>query len=362
MDTNNAVTVIIPVGKTETERNFLRTISSVTEAAHEDIEVLFMVDGWELPEHSRKVLSQYNNVNIYSSPTPVGQRVLGNIGAEMAKGKYIFRIDAHCKMSDAWDVKLKQACSEKSVLVCVIESLIEETWESKKNKYTFVYLTQDGRDKWWGNYHGKDDAIEVQPTMALTGCGWFLRKDYYLKDIRADESLGAWGGIGPEVALKTKHSGGTLLLHKGVSCGHVFNTNKTGYSISMQSDARKKLAKTYSQALIMLALEFKPVPTWEWLYDKKTKENAMYETQLVRQDKSELKDSDGKVIKKIIKVYKPIDYKGEKSPDIPEVGREATKNAKLDKIKIAKLNSDGKWEYSIIEGEDNVAMWLFENE
>jgi len=358
---NNIVSVIIPVGKNEKESSYMRTIQSLFDTTHDEIEILFMADGW-VP--NKNLFKNYPQVKIVSSEKNEGQRVQGNRGAEIAKGDYIFRIDSHCKMSEGWDKKLKESCREKTVLVCVIEPLIEETWKPKNGSYTFVYLTPSGEDKWWGNYPLKNKKETVQPTMCLTGCGWFCRKDYYLEHIKFDETLGKWGGIGLEVALKVEASGGELLLHKDVRCGHLFNTNSKGYPVSVVTKTRKKILERYHKFLYNRAQKFMPVPSWENVKDDYLNDwesYFMYNTDVTRQDKTEVKDAKGNVIKKVIKYYKPVPYKGKENPDIPEVGNRITKNAKIEKIKIAEL-VNGNWKFTTLETKNEIDMYLFENE
>ena len=86
----------------------------------------------------------------------------------------------------------------------------------------------------------------------------------------------------------------------------------------------------------------------------------MYDTNIVRQDKTEVKNNDGVIVKKVIKVFKPVPYKGEENPDIPEVGVRIAKDAVLDYIKIAELKN-GRWEFREIKDENEIALWLFEN-
>lgn len=356
------VSVIIPVGRNEKESSYSRTIQSLINSSKEDIEILFLADGWK-PKESLSCL-KLPQVRVLPSSTSLGQRVQGNKGAALARGKYILRIDAHCKMSEGWDVKLKESCSDRTVLVCIIEPLNEETWKPKSGSYSFVYMTPSGKDKWWGSYHSKDNDQEVQPTMSLTGCGWFCKRDYYSKHIIADGTLGKWGGIGPEVALKVEASGGDLLLHKGVRCGHLFNTSSGGYPVTIATQTRKALLRKYHKHLYKLAQKFSPVPTWEDVredYLENWERYFMYETVVTRKDKMETKDASGKVIKTVLKYYKPVPYVGEENPDLPEVGARVTKDAEVERIKVAELKGD-VWEYNDYTNDADIRVWLFENE
>ena len=366
MHINNLTSVIMPVGDNEKEQNYLRTIDSLIETAKEDIEILFLADGWE-PNNS--LFNKYSQVRILPSVENLGERRTVNRGAKLAKGDYIFRIDAHCKMSNEWDVKLKKSCEDNYLLVCIIDAIKEKNWLSLNHNYTFVYITPSAEEKWWGYYHKQDNNKILQETMTLTGCGWFCKKDYFNNKISFDEDLGKWGCIGPEMSAKVEKSNGHIMLHKEVFCGHLFNTNLKGYPIDVVADTRKKILQRYHKEIYQLAQKFKPVPTWENVNEDYLKNwesyfmyNVIYDTDVIKQDKTEIKDKDNNVIKKIIKKYKPVKYVGKEDPDIPEVGKKITQNAEIELIKVAEINSEGKWEFIEYNTKQEIDMYLFENE
>lgn len=354
---NNIVSVIIPVGQNEKKSSYMRTIKSLIETSKEEIEILFLADGWkpnleDFTKHT-KVLPSTNNL---------GERGTVNRGVALAKGDYVLKIDAHCKMSPSWDVELKKSCGKNNLVVCTLDALKEDNWESLNHNYTYVYVNSSMEEKWWGNYHSDDKNKDVQPTMSLTGCGWFCRRKYFLSHLKYDKDLGKWGSIGPEMSAKVEKSGGEILLHKKVKCCHLFSTNPTGYPVSVVVRARKKILERYGKYLFNLSKKFKPVPTWDKIKNLNEMENnLMYETDVVKKDEIEKKNTKGEVIEKIIKYYQPIHYKGKENPDDPEVGQKITQNAKIEKIKIAKLINE-KWVFEVIEQKNQIDLWLFENE
>lgn len=359
---NNMTSVIMPVGANEKESSYMRTINSLIETARNKIEILFLADGWQ---PNNNLFDIYPQVRVLPSEKNLGERITVNRGASLANGEYIFRIDAHCKMSENWDVRLKEACSERVLLVCVLDALNEKEWKELGHNYTFVYVTPSAEEKWWGNYKKKEDTSEVQETMSLTGCGWFCRTDYFKDSLWFDESFGKWGCIGPELTVKAFKSHGKMLLHKGVRCAHLFNTNPKGYPVSVVTDTRKKLLGLYHKELYTIAKRFSPVPSWENVeedYMNNWESYFMYNTDVTKQDKVEVKDKDGKVIKKVIKYYKPVKYVGKENPDIPEIGRKVTENAVIERIKVAELENENKWKFTDYKTKQEIEMYLFENE
>jgi hypothetical protein len=176
--------------------------------------------------------------------------------------------------------------------------------------------------------------------------------------------MSKWGCIGPELTAKIEKANSSIILNKNVMCRHLFNTNPSGYSISEVAETRKQILKRYSKYLYQAAKRFN-APGWENItedYILNYERDFMYRTDVSKKVEQEVKDLDGKVIKKIIKEYKPVPYEGKENPDIPEVGARIAKDAEISKIKIAELDDKGTWKFSVLESKNEIDLWVFENE
>jgi len=349
------VTVIIPTGKNEKINNINRTIKSVLNNSSMSVEILVLADGWE-PDGIN------TNAKISSSCINIGERKTVNRGFKEAEGDYVLRIDAHCAMSKDWDKILLDQYKKNTISLCILDALDEETWGSLNHRYTFVYVNPSCEEKWWGDY--PEGLITCEPTMSLTGCGWFCDKNLFLNKLQFDEDLSKWGCIGPELTAKIERINGSIILNKNVTCLHLFTTNSSGYPVAEVAKSRKQMLSRYARYIYKAAKRFN-APGWENInkdYITNYERNFMYETDVSKKDHIEVKNENGKVIKTVIKIYESVHYKGVEDPDIPEIGRKITKNAKLQKIKIATSNLDNKLNYEIIEGEQAINKWLFENE
>ena len=72
------------------------------------------------------------------------------------------------------------------------------------------------------DYMMTDLDDKVMETMAFTGCGYMMRKKRFIELGKCWEQLGRWGNTGAEWALKIWLSGGRVLVHRDVICGHLF--------------------------------------------------------------------------------------------------------------------------------------------
>lgn len=203
-----------------------------------------------------------------------GKRVILNRLAKMAVGRYLYIVDAHCRLTESWDVKMKASCGDTDLVVSLIDSLIEDTWRFEGGKYGRVYLDKNLVEKWWA-FDG--DGL-VQETMGLTGCSIMLTKKRFWELGGYDESLSRWGSEGPEWALKIWLSGGKCLLRTDVTCGHLFRkpgeeTHKIPTSEIAATVQRIKEITNSGQwplqehSISWLVGRFKDVPTWDRTLD-----------------------------------------------------------------------------------------------
>ena len=88
------LSILIPA---RNEQFLDRTIQDIIEQAEAKTEVIAVMDGaWADPG-----VPQHDMVNIAYVPEPIGQRAATNLGARLASGRYLMKIDAQfsCELS-----------------------------------------------------------------------------------------------------------------------------------------------------------------------------------------------------------------------------------------------------------------------
>jgi len=208
------VSVIIP---TINDPHLSKTIHSVRGNAKGELEFIIVNDGGKLFEIDE-------DITIIQNPKQKGRRVSINNAAAMATGDYLFTLDAHCSMTECWNVKLAESAGDKNIAYSVIRDMHPETWEYRPGLYSHVRLNKDYTEKWWRRKDPEFWDIEEE-SIAFTGCAWMINKDRYWQLGGYDESLGPYGWDGPEWSLKTWFNNGKVILRTDVICGHIFGTN-----------------------------------------------------------------------------------------------------------------------------------------
>lgn len=275
------ISVIIPARQ---EPYINKTIESLYDNASGEIEVIVILDGENADIDSR--------AKVILHPAPLGRRVCMNEGAAISRGEYLLHIDAHCSMTPEWDKRLQEVCADNTLVVSVIAAMNEETWQIKpRHYYTFVSLDKNLVEHWWGEYKELSDCTVTEETMALTGCGWMIRKDYYQSLGGCDESLGQLGHLGPEWALQVWCNSGKLLLRTDVFCGHVFACNSKKiqpYNPQKISDAdfRDRMYAKYGDKIEWLRKKFNP-PQWDETQEIETIEKVEQTIKIRKSDNTE---------------------------------------------------------------------------
>ena len=258
-----------------------KTISSVLENARGELEIIAVCDGyWPDPP-----IEDHPQVRIIHNTEPRGQRHSINDACKIARGKYMMKLDAHCAVSEGFDVILAEDCLYEWTMVPRMYNLDIETFLPKKHKrtdYMFIGLDKEKNirslyyDKRSNARQPKSDKL-IDETMTCMGPGWFMHLDRFWELGGCDEAHGHWGQQGVEVACKAWLSGGALMVNK--KCwfahwfrGHITHSNGPGagrkgfpYPITKRQTNK---ARAYSNDLWLNNKWPQQVRTFEWLREK----------------------------------------------------------------------------------------------
>ena len=130
------LSIIIPA---RNEQFLSNTINDIFSKSQGPIEIIVVLDGyWPNPP-----LIEKNNLVILHKGTPEGMRPAINSAANIATGKYLMKVDAHCVFDEGFDVKLQKDCKEDWLVVPTRYSVDHEKWERTKvnNPIQYHYLS-----------------------------------------------------------------------------------------------------------------------------------------------------------------------------------------------------------------------------
>lgn len=254
------LSILIPA---RNEEFLARTIQDILEHSETETEVIAVLDGaWANPG-----IPQHERVNVIYLPESVGQRAATNIGARLAKGRYIAKCDAHCAFDQGFDrkmVKFMEKYGPGTVAAPKMRNLHVFDWKchhcgwkkyqgptptecggcGKKDKLKkkIVWIPKHNPQSWsycfdaephfqyFEDYKHRpgirDKAIRegYSESMSLQGSFFMASREDYWRLKLSDEAYGSWGNQGIELACKAWLSGGRVLINHETYYAHLFRT------------------------------------------------------------------------------------------------------------------------------------------
>ncbi len=275
------LSIIIPA---RNEMFLARTIQDILEQSEADTEVIAVLDGaWADPP-----IPQHDRVNVVYLSESVGQRATANLAAQIAQGKYIMKVDAHCSFDKGFDRKMIEGfkkTGDNVVAVPIMRNLWAFDWkcmkcgkkwyqgqtpkqcketdfkgtgkpcESKKFTRKMMWVGKERPQSvsycfdaephfQYFNQWRKTDEYKKQletgftETMSLQGSCFMSTLDKYWEWQLCDEKLGNWGNQGIEVACKAWLRGGRVVVNHNTWYAHMFRTQGGDFGFPYEQRGR----------------------------------------------------------------------------------------------------------------------------
>lgn len=271
------LSLLIPA---RSEQFISNTVEDILKNKRGKTEILVGLDGeWaEIEDHP--------DVRIIYVSESIGQRAMQNKLAKLSTAKYVAKVDAHCAFSEGFDVELMKTfdeLGENIVVAPLMKNLWAYDWKCmkcgsrwyqgptpvkcmKRGKNTSEVLEHpecDGTkftqrivfkprpdtpnscsyrfDKdlhfQYHNEYKKKQTGDLVESMSLQGSFFLCTRVKYFELPLCDETWGSWGQQGSEAAIKTRTSGGKVIINKRCWYAHLFRT-QPGFSFPYQQSGR----------------------------------------------------------------------------------------------------------------------------
>lgn len=282
-------TIVIPA---RNELYLTKCIDSLYEKATGDFEVIVVFDNcWHEP-----MLEDRPGLTIVHWGERRGMRAAINAGAELGKGKYLLKCDAHVLFEEGFNEKLAEDCDEDWIVTPSRYSLDAENWIPKYDKpiIDYEYLSYPYQNDeevglhakyWWKERSQERKDLLVDENMTFQGSCWFTHMDYFKKLIYPmdEANYGMFIGEPQEVGLKAWLSGGKCMINKKVWYAHLWkgqsyrdlHMQRMGFAYTRVGHSEMTKGNKYSTDfwfnnrwterkydLSWLVERFWPVPTW----------------------------------------------------------------------------------------------------
>ena len=285
---NDIVTVIIPARK---EPYIRETLKDLYAGAAGEIEVILVLDGSE-PDYR---LPRKKGLKVLRNKQVIGMRPSINAAAEIATGKYIMKMDAHCTIGEGWDEILKADCADNWIVIPRRYWFDAPTW-SIKHKHpnpvvdamVYVYpFRRPYRPRMTGVPCERRRIQQADETlvedMTFQGSCWFMHREHFIKRLGGMDAAnyGTFGEEPQEIGLKTQLGPweGAIMRNKKTWYAHWSKPNihwRTDHMIAGRiSDEEREAAYLYAwdywwhnkwteraHDFYWLIEKFEPMDTW----------------------------------------------------------------------------------------------------
>jgi len=276
------VSLLIPA---RNERFLSRTVQDVCEKARGDVEVLVVLDGaWADPP-----LLEDPRVRVWHVGVSRGMRPSINAAASIATGDYLMKLDAHCLLTEGFDVTLASQCADDWVVVPRRDRLdpiawgLQVTGKPPIDAHFLSYPFERPEDPACG-LHGTvwpqraraRVGVLLDEEMSSQGSCWFMSRRMWDRVIGPMDvaHYGSFINEFQEVGCKAWLSGGAVMVNKAVTYLHLHKgkTFGRGYPLSGSEQRRGSDYTTRywmtdawpdrARNLQWLIKRFSPVPGW----------------------------------------------------------------------------------------------------
>lgn len=275
------VSIVIPA---RNERFLGKTIEDLLAKAQGEIEIIPILDGyWPDPP----IVNDPRVVLLHRGKSR-GMRNGINSAVAIAKGDYIMKIDAHCMVSEGYDVELAKSCEPNWVVIPRRKRLDAENWAIQdvgKPDVDYEYLSfpdnpsdfggpgLNGRI--WTERIVERKEIMLDENLSFQGSCWFLQRPYFYKlELMDEANYGTFWNEAQEIGFKSWLSGGKVMTNKNVWYAHLHKGKKYGRGYNLDY-SQLPIGATYTKKWMTnsawdkqtvpfedLIERFSPLPGW----------------------------------------------------------------------------------------------------
>lgn len=291
---NYDLSILIPA---RSEQFLARTVEDILANKRGSTEILVGLDG----EWAEPGIASHPDVRIVYVAQSIGQRAMTNKLCLLSDAKYVMKLDAHCAMSEGFDVEMLKAFEEVGDNVVMAPLM--------RNLHAFNWVCQNGHERYQGpsgpcTFCGEETYKDVvwiakespqstafcfdpEPhfqydapqkkrqtgdlgeTMSLQGSCFMLTREKYWELNICDEEFGSWGSQGIEVAAKMWLSGGRVLTNRRCYYAHMFRTQGGDFGFPYQLSGKQvSHAKKHARELFFENKWPGQIRPLSWLVEK----------------------------------------------------------------------------------------------
>lgn len=262
------------------EQLLSKTVDDLFAKLRGEFEVVVVLD------ENDQYLEPRENLIIHHKVGKPGLRSAINQGVEIATGKYIMKVDAHCMFAEGIDEVLKADCDDDWVVIPRRYSLNGHEWKIKPDRpiidyeympFPYRVLTSVRHGGKWYERAANREELLLDEEMAFQGSCWFTTKEHLQRIGGFDINTSTGDEFvleSEELANKTWLSGGKVMVNKKTWYAHLYKGNEWGRGYHFDRESAKKqrvfhidywMHDKWPKAIRKMEWmieQFAPIPAW----------------------------------------------------------------------------------------------------
>lgn len=255
------------------------TINDILSNSVGPIEVLVILDGYDLPESELIKDSRVKYIRLPYSHI-MTKRVGVNMAVAQSRGEFVMSVDAHCCFAKGFDDVLRHDCEDAMIMIPRRYKLDAVNWranmmyESIDYEYWIWSAMKEGhyfKNYPWHSRRAERLKLLIDDTLTFQGSCWIMKKTWFekMKFMRC-EGYTPWGQEDVELALETWLNGGRVVVNKKTWYAHLFKGKVYGKMYKSNYNQHKESRRFAYRYWIdenidrfeQVINKFMPIPNW----------------------------------------------------------------------------------------------------
>lgn len=242
------VSAIIP---SRNERFLQQTVEDLLRHATGDFECVVCLDGYwpdpPLPYDKRLKIVHFSEAR--------GMRAAINAAAQVARGEYLMKCDAHTSWQEGFDEVLTSEIEDNWIVIPRRDRLDPEIWgknpDEKRPPIDYEFLSCPITNEQGYQFHGTQwperarersgSEYELDDNMSFQGSAWMMSRKQWDRIGGMNEALfGRYAQEPQELGIKTWLMGGRIVTNRRTTYLHLFKGKQYGRGYQMNGSDNKR--------------------------------------------------------------------------------------------------------------------------
>jgi glycosyltransferase involved in cell wall biosynthesis len=257
------LSVVIPSYKDKYNKNTVEDLLKNSELG-DKLEIIVVQDGYYMQAEWIVDDPRVRYVHLGKNR---GMRGAINAGVDVARGKFLMRVDEHQSFGKGYDRKLTRDCKPNWIITARRYFLDPVNWKvMEEHGYVDYMKLKISGGKFTGVSRPGNDKLKIEESQAMQGSMWVMPRKWW-DDVIGELQIEGYGPLiqdSHEMVFKTWKAGGKLMVDKNTWHAHKHRSfSRTHNNGTKENPANCDVGYAYA------------IKVWKPYYDQLVKEGKL---------------------------------------------------------------------------------------